>query len=167
MARCLQDLGWSVAASEALELHREKCPAQSIGPWFKNLERDIKTSLERQLHQKEQKKKLQDLEARRGTSSAQADETEEESDTSSDQRTAVLNQDTEDEDGWSVVLEGVRPQSVISRHGISSQESWWRSNAWDYDHRFCGHCNTTTDIKEANFFGKCANFFITPSLLVF
>ena len=27
-------------------------------------------------------------------------------------------------------------------------------NATDFKLRFCGHCNTTTDIKEANFFGR-------------
>ena len=26
--------------------------------------------------------------------------------------------------------------------------------ATDFKLRFCGHCNTTTDIKEANFFGR-------------
>lgn len=25
---------------------------------------------------------------------------------------------------------------------------------YDYYRRYCGHCNTTTDIKEANFFGR-------------
>ena len=29
-----------------------------------------------------------------------------------------------------------------------------RSHATDFKLRFCGHCNTTTDIKEANFFGR-------------
>ena len=29
-----------------------------------------------------------------------------------------------------------------------------RSRATDFKLRFCGHCNTTTDIKEANFFGR-------------
>lgn len=37
---------------------------------------------------------------------------------------------------------------------ISGPEKLWRKNAWDYQHRYCGHCNATTDIKEANFFGK-------------
>lgn len=44
---------------------------------------------------------------------------------------------------------------------ISGPEKLWRKNAWDYQHRYCGHCNATTDIKEANFFGKyvfCATF---------
>lgn len=37
---------------------------------------------------------------------------------------------------------------------ISEYEQEWRRNTIDYKMRFCGHCNTTTDIKEANFFGK-------------
>lgn len=41
-----------------------------------------------------------------------------------------------------------------NRKTINSQEQVWRSAASDYKQRFCGHCNTTTDIKEANFFGK-------------
>lgn len=37
---------------------------------------------------------------------------------------------------------------------LSEYEQEWRRNTIDYKMRFCGHCNTTTDIKEANFFGK-------------
>lgn len=37
---------------------------------------------------------------------------------------------------------------------MSELERLWRLQAYDYEKRFCGHCNTTTDIKEANFFGR-------------
>ena len=37
---------------------------------------------------------------------------------------------------------------------VLQQERAWREMAYDYEIRFCGHCNTTTDIKEANFFGR-------------
>ncbi|KAK0179561.1 hypothetical protein PV327_005302 [Microctonus hyperodae] len=37
---------------------------------------------------------------------------------------------------------------------ISPHEYKWRHNTTDYKLRFCGHCNTTTDIKEANYFGN-------------
>lgn len=37
---------------------------------------------------------------------------------------------------------------------VSKPEKVWRKKASDYEHRYCGHCNSTTDIKEANFFGK-------------
>lgn len=36
----------------------------------------------------------------------------------------------------------------------------WRAQALDYAERFVGHCNTTTDIKEANYFGDDGNFVI-------
>lgn len=39
--------------------------------------------------------------------------------------------------------------------------------ALDYAERFVGHCNTTTDIKEANYFGNDANFVIAGYVLHF
>lgn len=44
--------------------------------------------------------------------------------------------------------------------GTSEQEKAWRADACDYELRFCGHCNTTTDIKEANFFGRFVFYII-------
>ena len=38
-----------------------------------------------------------------------------------------------------------------------------RSSAADYYLRFCGHCNTTTDIKEANFFGSQGQYIVAGS----
>ncbi|KAI4489570.1 hypothetical protein M0802_011007 [Mischocyttarus mexicanus] len=46
---------------------------------------------------------------------------------------------------------------------ISGYEKEWRSNTIDYDMRFCGHCNTTTDIKEANFFGNNGQYIVAGS----
>lgn len=43
---------------------------------------------------------------------------------------------------------------------LSNNEKYWRSLARDYDERFVGHCNTKTDIKEANFFGNDSNYVI-------
>lgn len=37
---------------------------------------------------------------------------------------------------------------------LSDVEKQLRNEARDYESRFVGHCNTTTDIKEANFLGK-------------
>ncbi|CAG0915304.1 unnamed protein product [Notodromas monacha] len=42
-------------------------------------------------------------------------------------------------------------------------ESKLRSLAKDYLYRYCGHCNTTTDIKEANFFGGKDGFIVAGS----
>lgn len=45
----------------------------------------------------------------------------------------------------------------------SQNEQYWKSVAMDYSERFVGHCNTTTDIKEANFFGNDSNYIIAGS----
>ncbi|KAL7059724.1 hypothetical protein AAHC03_013235 [Spirometra sp. Aus1] len=39
----------------------------------------------------------------------------------------------------------------------------WREEAVDYEARFLGHCNVTTDIKEANFFGGDGQFIVAGS----
>ncbi|KAK2710929.1 WD and tetratricopeptide repeats protein 1-like isoform X2 [Artemia franciscana] len=46
---------------------------------------------------------------------------------------------------------------------LSPAEVSWRKSAHDYERRFCGHCNTTTDIKEANFFGGEGQYVIAGS----
>ncbi|XP_068633873.1 WD and tetratricopeptide repeats protein 1 isoform X2 [Battus philenor] len=47
------------------------------------------------------------------------------------------------------------PTSVLERQ--------LRAGALDYSRRFLGHCNTTTDIKEANFLGPDANYIAAGS----
>ncbi|KAK7108463.1 WD and tetratricopeptide repeats protein 1-like [Littorina saxatilis] len=49
------------------------------------------------------------------------------------------------------------------RAAASEQEKKWQSEANDYVQRFCGHCNTTTDIKEANFFGSNGQYIVAGS----
>ncbi|WAR08495.1 WDTC1-like protein [Mya arenaria] len=48
-------------------------------------------------------------------------------------------------------------------HQTSELEKIWRAEANDYEARFCGHCNTTTDIKEANFFGSNGQYIVAGS----
>lgn len=49
-----------------------------------------------------------------------------------------------------VVVSGRRSAQDL----FSEDEVAWREASGDFTQRFCGHCNTTTDIKEANFFGR-------------
>ncbi|OXU18828.1 hypothetical protein TSAR_011669 [Trichomalopsis sarcophagae] len=51
----------------------------------------------------------------------------------------------------------------LSETRISDNEKEWRKNAIDFKLRLCGHCNTITDIKEANFFGDDGQFIIAGS----
>ncbi|XP_075228255.1 WD and tetratricopeptide repeats protein 1-like isoform X2 [Lycorma delicatula] len=51
-----------------------------------------------------------------------------------------------------------------SERSLKSYEEWsWRDMACDYEKRFYGHCNTTTDIKEANFFGSNGQYIMAGS----
>lgn len=55
-------------------------------------------------------------------------------------------------------LENSNKDSTTPKHSseakVSDYEREWRKNAIDFKLRLCGHCNTITDIKEANFFGE-------------
>ncbi|XP_077455753.1 WD and tetratricopeptide repeats protein 1 [Stigmatopora argus] len=53
---------------------------------------------------------------------------------------------------------------VFNRYDyISEDELYFREKTFDYKRRYCGHCNTTTDIKEANFFGSKGQYIISGS----
>lgn len=54
----------------------------------------------------------------------------------------------DDEDTDEEMSDGQKPLKA------TQQEKLWQTRAYDYNQRFCGHCNTTTDIKEANFIGE-------------
>jgi WD and tetratricopeptide repeat-containing protein 1 len=63
------------------------------------------------------------------------------------------------------IKESERSQKSVKKKEaeISEQEKVWRKEAKDYDRRFCGHCNTTTDIKEANYFGVNGQYVVAGS----
>uniref|UniRef100_A0A182JVP5 WD and tetratricopeptide repeats protein 1 n=1 Tax=Anopheles christyi TaxID=43041 RepID=A0A182JVP5_9DIPT len=42
------------------------------------------------------------------------------------------------------------------------KENYWRTMSLDYEQRYIGHCNTKTDIKEANYFGD-SNYIVAGS----
>jgi len=46
---------------------------------------------------------------------------------------------------------------------MTESEAKLRSEACDYLQRYCGHCNTTTDIKEANFLGSNGQYIVAGS----
>ncbi len=46
----------------------------------------------------------------------------------------------------------------MERKHLSQWEVDRQSMAYDYKQRYCGHCNTHTDIKEASFIGERGGF---------
>ncbi|XP_046437062.1 WD and tetratricopeptide repeats protein 1-like [Daphnia pulex] len=51
----------------------------------------------------------------------------------------------------------------VNSPSLTENEKNWRAQYWDYSSRYCGHCNTTTDIKEANFFGNDGQYILAGS----
>lgn len=45
----------------------------------------------------------------------------------------------------------------------SRKEMQWRTQSYDFEKRFYGHCNVSTDIMEANFFGSNGDYIIGGS----
>lgn len=58
-------------------------------------------------------------------------------------------------------FKGGKPQGPFEE--VPKNEVFWRQHIKDYKERFVGHCNTTTDIKEANFLGEDGRFIIAGS----
>lgn len=52
---------------------------------------------------------------------------------------------------------------LLVRGEMTDDEFYWRCKAKDYSQRFVGHCNTTTDIKEANYFGFDGHYIVAGS----
>uniref|UniRef100_A0A3B3HC58 WD and tetratricopeptide repeats 1 n=1 Tax=Oryzias latipes TaxID=8090 RepID=A0A3B3HC58_ORYLA len=57
----------------------------------------------------------------------------------------------------------IRFHSYNRKESIPEDELVLRERSLDYKHRYCGHCNTTTDIKEANFFGSKGQYIVSGS----
>ncbi|KAB0795042.1 hypothetical protein PPYR_04829 [Photinus pyralis] len=56
-----------------------------------------------------------------------------------------------------------KDEEINSEKAFSDEEKQLRLESRDYETHFIGHCNTTTDIKEANFLGENANFICAGS----
>ncbi|XP_018100480.1 WD and tetratricopeptide repeats 1 L homeolog isoform X2 [Xenopus laevis] len=68
------------------------------------------------------------------------------------------NDTHEDKKGGSVRL-----RSGGRKDSLSEDELLLREKSLDYKHRYCGHCNTTTDIKEASFMGSNGQYIVSGS----
>lgn len=54
----------------------------------------------------------------------------------------------------------VRAQRAKPEMFLCETEERSRRRAFDYEERFVGHCNRTTDIKQANFFGADGRYIV-------
>jgi len=166
LAQCLTELEWLPEATKCLQNFRDRHPEHKKSAAFAQRETELNSALE---------KKPALINSRTGTTigpvspsrpvlsqysaadfirSGDGDEVMD-SDDDSDENTSI---DPETNDPGGI---GSRRGSVSSEH--SKQESELRLKAKDYSARFLGACNTTTDIKEANFLGRNGQFIMAGS----
>lgn len=142
LASCLYELRWNQEASECLQLYKSKFPDLAKSRTYEALDRDIKAAIfSRNDHDTEDGNKSDS----QGSSSTSSSSTT----TGGGEGSGGSNQHSSS------------PRCCKSP--LSEQEKSWRSLAFDYSTRYCGHCNTTTDIKEANFFGSASQYIIAGS----
>ena len=67
------------------------------------------------------------------------------------------------EDDIKSAIKSSAKQNTEEALTVHESEIHMQGTAYDYTIRYCGHCNTTTDIKEANFFGNDGQFVIAGS----
>ena len=140
LAKCLFDLQWTDEALHCIERFKVAFPDHAAKPPCETLSRDIRATLFG-FKEKESKEK-------------EEEEEEEEEDAPGGRPTARRRPPRR----------AGRPRSPpLSSFRMSEKETIWRAEAKDYKLRFAGHCNTTTDIKEANFFGANGQFIVAGS----
>eukprot|EP00092_Neocalanus_flemingeri_P014221 GFUD01015341.1.p1 GENE.GFUD01015341.1~~GFUD01015341.1.p1 ORF type:complete len:697 (-),score=185.79 GFUD01015341.1:222-2312(-) len=166
LAQCLTDLEWLSEATKCLEKFKLKYPEHKKSGACTQLERDLDAAKEKSASAKTAASSstappapspvLSQYSAASFLRSDDADVEEMDSD------------DSEDADADPPTSTVSHPGGISSRLGSvsnehSKQEASGRQQARDYSARFLGACNTTTDIKEANFLGRNGQFIMAGS----
>ncbi|KAF4076225.1 hypothetical protein AMELA_G00227760 [Ameiurus melas] len=133
LARCLFELKYVAEALECLDDFKGKFPEQAHSSACSALDKDIKAALF-------SKNDSGDA-ARHNTP------------------TFNCQRESDEKKGSS----SIRFHNFSRKESIPEDEIILRERSFDYKHRYCGHCNTTTDIKEANFFGSKAQYIVSGS----
>lgn len=155
LARCLTDMKWTEEARQCLQVFGDKFPDHISSQAFRTIEKALKEA-EKEVKEERNKAKPDTNGHRNGNSRSTIL-------TSRDFLLSDLNSESNDSDDA-----GFRDADfsgeLETNHGQQREEELvCRKRAYDYTLRFCGHCNTTTDIKEANFFGSDGQFIMAGS----
>lgn len=173
LVRCLMDLQHNADATRWLDLFRVRFPEQIRSQAYSKIEKDLKAATEKEEKEKKEKEEAAEESQARTTSNSENSSGSSNSSNAplgtrygpeffrrGNQEEAVEGQLEEESGPEEEIL--ISPVSERSRR-ISAQEQIWRGLARDFTSRFVGTCNTTTDIKEANFFGNDAQYVVAGS----
>ena len=125
MIKCLIELKWVQDAIQFIETFRVKFPKHSDSQALKTLEKRLE----------EVQNDLKEAETKQ-------------------QRYKNRFHDNSDSDEDDDAMDQQNGKKTKRDALFLDEISKLKSSAIDFKLRFCGHCNTTTDIKEANFFGR-------------
>ncbi|CAF0923462.1 unnamed protein product [Brachionus calyciflorus] len=138
LAKCLNDLKWHQEAKECIEIFAKRFPDYAKSQACENLIKEIDKAL------KNQKKKTNE----------NSDEEENGSDV---EWTTMSESENESNDSINKKQKLNKEESIETlekNKKIIKIYQHKKLNSIDFQSRFCGHCNVSTDIKEANFVGE-------------
>jgi WD and tetratricopeptide repeat-containing protein 1 len=177
LARCLTDLEWLVEAAECLELFKVKHPEHRKSGACSQLEKDLAAAQEKASNSKEPQVRVLASGSRNPASLGrytaasflrsepnQATET-----VPSELETMDLDSDDDSDNAIDEAVQSAETSSSAPSvppppgQEPNFEEMEWRRKARDFSYRFLGACNTTTDIKEANFLGRNGQFIMAGS----
>jgi len=153
LVKCLYELHWNKEAFECFKSFKSKFPDHAHTESCHSLERDI----EKAIYLKSESLNKTNISCNNGSNdtSTSSSQSSNNSGTNSDPIRQLLSESNTNSDifGNNSSNNSNNIYNNMSKN-LSNREKEWRSLSYDYKSRFCGHCNTTTDIKEANFFGR-------------
>jgi len=161
LAQCLLELEWLAEASQCLDNFKIRHPEFIKSKAFIQLARDFEVAKEK-IKPGKGRTKMSSLPAASSPVLQQycaADFLRSSSDDDGDEEDAEADDDMDTDDADEEDPRGFGSYSPE----LSRQEARWRRGARDYSTRYLGTCNTTTDIKEANFLGSDGQYIMAGS----
>jgi len=168
LAQCLTDLEWLSEADTCLDNFKLKHPEHMKSAACTQLERDLNTAKEKSASAKTGASSSTAPAAPTPVLSQYSAASFLRSDDADGDEVMDSDDDSDETTDETPAGNASHPGGISSRLGhISSdhskQETAGRLKARDYSARFLGACNTTTDIKEANFLGRNGQFIMAGS----
>ena len=163
LAQCLLNLEWLAESAQCLENFKSRHPDFIKSKAFMQLERDLESAKEKIKPHNKEGVKVSSFPSAASPVLAQYAASDFLRAPDNDEDQPMDSDDDTDEEMEEVVddrntFERLSPDSLLP-----PQEATLRRGARDYSARYLGTCNTTTDIKEANFLGADGQFIMAGS----
>ena len=148
LVRCLYELKWYTEAKECLDIFINRFPAYANTNACDSLVIEINTKLEKLKSKSNSKNGSTSEDSDSESSDNEYDQyltKKKKPDSNSETSSTRSNESELDE---AIIAERKKRQKMLKSY-LAAKE-----NAVDLKSRFCGHCNVSTDIKEACFLGR-------------